>query len=82
MIYHKDITDQELHGLLRAGKLRFGGNLKLKIYGQLSCKSGKRMLQKNRILFKNEQEALSHGYRPCGHCMRAAYLDWKANQET
>ncbi len=78
MIEHKDLDQAELHQLIRSGKIVFGGNKKLKIYGLLSCKSGKRMLVKNRLFFASEADALSHGYRPCGHCMRKAYQEWKS----
>lgn len=77
MIRHEMITDQELYGLLRQEKILFGGNLNLKIYGSLRCRSGKRMKRKNRVFFKDELEALALGYRPCGHCMKQAYIDWK-----
>jgi methylphosphotriester-DNA--protein-cysteine methyltransferase len=53
------------------------GNAKLKIYGKLNCTSGKRMKAANRIFFKNEEEALQTGFRPCGNCMKQAYKDWK-----
>lgn len=55
----------------------FGGNKKLKIYGNLSCASGKRMKKENRVFFKNETEAFQNGYRPCGLCMQKLYLQWK-----
>ena len=77
MIRHEMITDQELYGLLRQEKILFGGNLNLKIYGSLRCRSGKRMKRKNRVFFKDEVEVLAQGYRPCGHCMKQAYMDWK-----
>lgn len=77
MIRHEMITDQELYGLLRRGEILFGGNQQLKIYGSLHCHSGKRMKRKNRVFFKDENEALTFGYRPCGHCMKQAYMDWK-----
>jgi methylphosphotriester-DNA--protein-cysteine methyltransferase len=31
----------------------------------------------NRVFFQNEQEALTNGYRPCGHCLREEYKAWK-----
>lgn len=77
MIRHEMLTDQQLHILLRQGKILFGGNQQLKIYGTLHCRSGKRMKSKNRVFFKDEGEALALGYRPCGHCMRQAYMSWK-----
>ena len=80
MIKHDEIDQAQLIEQIKAGKLLLGGNKKLKIYGTLTCKSGKRMLRKNRVFFESEEEAITHGYRPCGHCMRKAYLVWKADQ--
>lgn len=80
MIAHSDLTKYRLRQLIRSGSIAFGGNKNLKIYGLLSCKSGKRMLLKNRVFFRSEAEALDHGYRPCGHCMRKAYQEWKLSQ--
>ncbi|MDQ8935544.1 Ada metal-binding domain-containing protein [Acinetobacter rudis] len=77
MIEHDILTDQEFRLLFRQGKILFAGNQRLGIYGLLHCSSGKRMKRKNRVFFKNETEALSLGYRPCGHCMRHAYRNWK-----
>jgi methylphosphotriester-DNA--protein-cysteine methyltransferase len=56
--------------MIRNGALGFGGNKKLKIYGRLDCRSGKRMKVSNRVFFKSELEAIDAGYRPCGNCMR------------
>lgn len=36
-----------------------------------------RMLKANRVFFSSEKEALQKGYRPCAHCMNAAYKKWK-----
>ncbi|MCE7991487.1 MAG: metal-binding protein [Roseivirga sp.] len=80
MIRHIDLAKDQLHQLIRSGKITLGGNKNLKIYGLLSCKSGKRMLRKNRAFFETEAEALDQGYRPCGHCMRAAYKIWKRGE--
>lgn len=77
MISHQDLDKAQLHQFLKSGKIMFGGNKNLKIYGLLTCKSGKRMLVKNRVFFESEKDARNHGYRPCGHCMRAAYKEWK-----
>ncbi|MGN6478422.1 MAG: Ada metal-binding domain-containing protein [Flavipsychrobacter sp.] len=51
--------------------------MRLKIYGSLSCSSGKRMKRSNRIFFVSEAEAIENGYRPCGHCMKNEYKNWK-----
>jgi len=73
MFYHT----HEVWRLIHCGSITLGGNSKLKIYGKLSCKSGKRMKNENRVFFANEAEATNAGYRPCGHCMREKYKLWK-----
>ncbi len=83
MIFHQllgntaFIRSRRLKQLIDEGQISLGGNIKLKIYGTLQCKSGKRMKVQNRVFFKNEAEAVQAGYRPCGHCMREAYEFWK-----
>ncbi len=77
MIEHEEIERLDLMRQARAKLIRLGGNRKLKIYGRLSCSSGKRMNKENRVFFKDEKEAIELGYRPCGHCMKAAYHNWK-----
>ncbi len=77
MISHPNLSDSSLIKEIRNGSIRFGGNKQLKIYGALNCWSGKRMKRSNRVFFANEQEALESGYRPCAHCMKDKYLDWK-----
>lgn len=64
--------------LIRKGDITLGGYKKAKIYGLLTCSSGKRMKVENRIFFKDEAEALSNGYRPCGRCLPEKYQIWKA----
>ncbi len=77
IVYHSDIEAAELRFLVRSGKLRFGGNSKLKIYGTPGCKSGKRMLITNRVFFDSEKAAIHAGYRPCAHCLYTRYKAWK-----
>lgn len=83
MIKHIDLGNtvfqrsKKLKELIDNGEILFGGNKKLKIYGTLNCPSGKRMKTESRLFFESEQEAEDLGYRPCGHCMRGAYLQWK-----
>jgi methylphosphotriester-DNA--protein-cysteine methyltransferase len=77
MTNHNDITPEEVFSQIKSGQIAFGGNKNLKIYGKLNCKSGKRMKMQNRVFFKSETEAQECGFRPCGHCMREAYLVWK-----
>lgn len=70
-------TNRVLLSLIKNRKILWAGNSTLKIYGKLNCKSGKRMKIQNRVFFQNEQEAKALGFRPCGHCMRLEYLEWK-----
>lgn len=80
MYFHKELDAPALRSLIRARKIRFAGNRGLKIYGRLHCASGKRMKRENRVFFGSERSALANGYRPCGHCMREAYRQWKAGR--
>lgn len=79
MIQHIEITNDELRRLIRQRVISHAGNKKLKIYGLLSCSSGKRMKRENRVFFNSVADAVSHGYRPCGHCMPKEYNVWKNN---
>jgi hypothetical protein len=84
MITHSELGDtafkrsRRLMVMINRGEVQLAGNSKLNIYGTLTCASGKRMKPANRVFFGSEAEAKSIGYRPCGHCMRKAYLEWKA----
>lgn len=85
MIRHEEIgkenftTSRKLKQMIDRAEISMAGNRNLKIYGLLSCGSGKRMKRSNRVFFADERDALTHGYRPCGHCMREAYLKWKSD---
>jgi len=84
MIQHKNLGNSRfararaLWEKIRNEEVTYGGNRKLKIYGKLDCRSGKRMKVENRVFFENEAEAIDLGYRPCAVCMRKEYLLWKA----
>lgn len=77
MLFHLTIDDARLRSAIRRGAIILGGHKKLKIYGHLHCKSGKRMKRENRVFFSSVEEALAQGFRPCGHCMRTEYQTWK-----
>lgn len=77
MIAHTTLSTAEIRRKIRRKEIIFGGNAQLRIYGTLACASGKRMKTENRMFFSSESEAIRNGYRPCGHCMRAAYTQWK-----
>ncbi|NAY91087.1 metal-binding protein [Muricauda sp. JGD-17] len=77
MVQHYELTDSNLRSKIKRQEIRFGGNKKLKIYGLLTCKSGKRMKRENRVFFSSEKKAMESGFRPCGHCMKTEYKNWK-----
>ena len=79
---HADLDPVRLRRLIVSGVIILAGNEKLRIYGQLSCRSGKRMHRGNRVFFADEDAALGAGFRPCGHCMRDAYLRWRQERAT
>jgi methylphosphotriester-DNA--protein-cysteine methyltransferase len=76
MLQHNDISDIELIKKIKSQKIIFGGNNILKIYGTLHCKSGRRLKRENRVFFSSIIEAIDHGFRPCGHCMKQDYKKW------
>ena len=51
MIRHSDISASDLRSKIRKREIRWGGNRQLKIYGTLSCASGKKMKGKPGFLF-------------------------------
>lgn len=77
MIFHKDISNEELKKHLVSGEITFGGYFGGKIYGTLDCWSGKKMKRESRVFFRDEAEALELGFRPCGHCLKDKYQKWK-----
>lgn len=81
MIKHNDINTATLRRLFRQGSIMLAGNSILKIYGALTCSSGKRMKKMNRVFFPTETDALKNGYRPCARCLKASYNSWKIAQE-
>ena len=77
MHLHSKLQKTQLWRLIHQKEIKLGGNRQLKIYGTLSCRSGRRMKKINRIFFHSESEAMDQGFRPCGHCLRAKYEAWK-----
>lgn len=65
-----------MKNLILTSEILFGGNTRLRIYGTLSCGSGKRMKKQNRVFFKDEKEARQHKFRPCGYCLKEKYKRW------
>ena len=77
MIKHSQTGQRLLIDKIKRKEICFAGNSKLKIYGTLHCKSGKRMKKENRVFFHSQSEAINLTYRPCGHCMKDEYKRWK-----
>lgn len=83
MIRHIDLGDDTIsrqnatRRLIQRGVIQIGGYRPGKIYGTLSCVSGKKMKVENRVFFHNEAEAINAGYRPCAHCLPERYRKWK-----
>ncbi|WP_245825533.1 Ada metal-binding domain-containing protein [Sediminibacterium ginsengisoli] len=74
---HDEINDKSLRRDIRRSVITTAGNRRLKIYGKLNCRSGKKMKRRNRVFFASVHEAEANGFRPCGHCMPLAYKAWK-----
>lgn len=77
MKHHASLSDHDLKRFIRQGRITLAGNRALRIYGLLKCGSGRRMKKENRVFFESTEEAVLNGYRPCAHCLRHAYLEWK-----
>ncbi len=61
------LKDGELVASERPG--RFAGHRPRKIFGRLTCPSGRRKMKKeNRVFFLTWEDAIAAGYRPCLHC--------------
>ncbi|WP_412467734.1 Ada metal-binding domain-containing protein [Pedobacter sp. KLB.chiD] len=76
MIKHINISTEAFKKYFKNKDICLGGNARLKIYGLLKCRSGKRMKKENRVFFRSEKEAINMGYRPCGHCLKTIYKQW------
>lgn len=76
MLKHVSLSSADLTNKIKNKEVCFGGNLKLKIYGSLQCKSGKKMKRENRVFFQSEKQAIDAGFRPCAHCLHTQYNRW------
>ena len=62
---------------------KFGGHRGTRIYGRLDCPAALRAIARggyvrNRVFFRDREDALAAGYRPCAVCLPAEYSLWKA----
>lgn len=87
MILHSDLginkfkRSKTLARLINKKEVTLAGNKKLKIYGLLCCKQGKRIKMENRVFFESIEEAELNDFRPCGNCMKKSYLLWKTGED-
>ena len=61
-----------------------GGHKGHKVFGSLDCGSAKSWIARGhyidqRVFFADKETAVEAGYRPCGHCMKGDFSEWKAN---
>ena len=70
------INDNELLKAIKSGLILYGGHRKQKIYGTLTCRSGRRMKRQNRVFFENRKDTVNNDYRPCGNSMNEPYRKW------
>ena len=82
MILHFAIGPEQLRRLIRKRKIVLAGNARLKIYGQLRCRSGMRMNKRNRVFFAAVDDAILMGYRPCGRCLHQDYNKWRGSRSS
>ena len=76
MIKHSELSSASVKIQIKNKEINLAGNSRLKIYGTLHCKSGKRMKKENRVFFKSERNTLIAGFRPCGNCLKEEYRKW------
>jgi hypothetical protein len=74
---HSELSDLDLRSKIKQKEIGLGGNINLKIFGTLSCASGKKLKRENRVFFLDEKEAIENGFRPCGNCLKPKYQKWK-----
>ncbi len=62
-----------------------GGHRRTRVYGRLDCPVALSLIargfdvSRHRVFFADETTAIAAGYRPCGACLRAEYIRWKAS---
>ncbi len=76
------LLGQDGRPYLSATKGSLGGNRSSKIYGRLECPTALRAIVRggyvtHRVFFASAADPEAAGYRPCGACLRDAYLAWK-----
>ena len=49
-------------------RVRFAGITTTKVFGRLTCPSGKRARCEHRVFFATWDDAIAAGYRPCKVC--------------
>lgn len=89
-LYHLTGPDGQIYSSYEKGALggyKGGGNKN--VYGRLDCPCALRALaasthasyESKRVFFKNEDDAISAGFRPCHCCLPEKYAKWKAGED-
>lgn len=81
MLQHIDLSSADVRSLIRRRTIQLAGNRRLRIYGMLSCPSGKRMKIANRVFFSALLEATMAGYRPCARCLPKEYAAFQLRKK-
>ena len=89
-LYHLTGPDGQIYDSYEKGTLggyKGGGNKN--VYGRLDCPCALRALaapthasyESKRVFFKNEDDAIQAGFRPCHCCLPEKYAKWKASKD-
>lgn len=70
VLYNIMRSDGTIFQSLRKGKYAGwnGKRRRRRIFGTLSCGTGKRMKKENRVFFHSYDDAIAAGFRPCKNC--------------
>jgi methylphosphotriester-DNA--protein-cysteine methyltransferase len=67
---YRILTRRGVRDRKRPGRFAgWDGGLRKRIFGRLTCASGKRLMRQiNRVFFASWEDAVAAGYRPCMKC--------------
>jgi len=71
LLEREGVDVEELERLARE-HVRYIGSRTTHIFCFPTCKDAKRIREDNRVDFRDADDAMEHGYRPCRHCQPVA----------
>jgi hypothetical protein len=71
LLEREGVNVDELDALARE-HVRYIGSRTTHIFCFPTCRDAKRIQEKNRMPFRDADDALENGYRPCRHCQPVA----------